>query len=241
MAEVAHLALVHEVAERAERLVDVGDSSGRWIWYRSMKSVPSRRRLFSTSRMIQRRDPPRMFGSLPIGEKNFVASTTSSRRPSIALPTISSDSPAEYTSAVSMKLMPASSAVDDPHRVVVVGVAPLAEHHGAQAVHAHLTPLRPSVLISMLVTNRREPDDLAPRSRRSGTCFSFAITRGTLDRRDAELVRSCYWPAAYDDHGPFKGTVEEFVDWVQEVLAYFDSTMHFIGNQLVEVDGDTAC
>jgi len=40
----------------------------------------------------------------------LVASTTSSRRPASALPTISSDSPFEYTSAVSMKLTPASSA-----------------------------------------------------------------------------------------------------------------------------------
>ena len=60
--------------------------------------------------MIQRRDPPRRFGSSPIGMKNLVASTTSSRRPFSALPTISSDSPAEYTSAVSTKLTPASSA-----------------------------------------------------------------------------------------------------------------------------------
>jgi hypothetical protein len=51
-----------------------------------------------------------MFGSLPIALCTFVASTTSSRRPRRALPTISSDSPAEYTSAVSMKLIPASSA-----------------------------------------------------------------------------------------------------------------------------------
>jgi hypothetical protein len=42
--------------------------------------------------------------------KNLVASTTSSRRPLRALPTISSDSPAEYTSAVSTTLIPASSA-----------------------------------------------------------------------------------------------------------------------------------
>ena len=31
-AEVADLALVHEVGQRAERLVDVGVGSGRWIW-----------------------------------------------------------------------------------------------------------------------------------------------------------------------------------------------------------------
>ena len=51
-----------------------------------------------------------MLASSPIGLCALVASTTSSRRPRSALPTISSDSPAEYTSAVSMKLMPPSSA-----------------------------------------------------------------------------------------------------------------------------------
>src|SRR3954467_13158674 len=75
-----------------------------------MYSVPSRRSESSTARTIQRREPPRRFGSSPIGMKNFVASTTSSRRFFSALPTISSDSPAEYTSALSTKLIPASSA-----------------------------------------------------------------------------------------------------------------------------------
>ena len=47
--------------------------------------------------------------------------------------------PREYTSAVSTKLMPASSArVDDADRVVVVAVAPGAEHHGAEAERADL-------------------------------------------------------------------------------------------------------
>src|SRR4051794_6635297 len=75
-----------------------------------MWSVPSRRREFSTSRTIQRREPPRELGSSPIGMKNLVARTTSSRRPASASPTISSDTPPEYTSAVSTKLIPASSA-----------------------------------------------------------------------------------------------------------------------------------
>src|SRR5258707_4312525 len=33
--------------------------SGRWAWYRSRWSVPSRRRLSSTARVIQRRELPR--------------------------------------------------------------------------------------------------------------------------------------------------------------------------------------
>jgi len=61
--------------------------------------------------MIHRRELPRMFGSVScIVPCTFVARTTESRRPFSALPTISSDSPRAYTSAVSTKLMPASSA-----------------------------------------------------------------------------------------------------------------------------------
>jgi hypothetical protein len=45
-----------------------------------------------------------------MGSLALVASTTLSRRPLRAWPTISSDSPWEYMSAVSMKLMPASRA-----------------------------------------------------------------------------------------------------------------------------------
>jgi hypothetical protein len=45
--------------------------------------------------MSQRRDRPPRLGPSPIGMYAFVASTTSSRRPASAFPTITSDSPAE--------------------------------------------------------------------------------------------------------------------------------------------------
>ena len=64
-------------------------------------------------------------------------------------------------------------------------------------------------------------------------------TRG-IDRMDPDLVRSCYHPDAHDDHGAFRGGTEEFVAWFQEALSFFERTMHFVGNQLVEVDGDVA-
>ena len=64
-------------------------------------------------------------------------------------------------------------------------------------------------------------------------------TRG-IDRMDPDLVRSCYHPDAYDDHGAFQGGTEEFVAWFQQALSFFERTMHFVGNQLVEVDGDIA-
>jgi len=61
-----------------------------------------------------------------------------------------------------------------------------------------------------------------------------------VDRMDEELLRSCCHPDAVDDHGPYTGSVEGFIEWVMPVLAGFESTTHFIGNQLVEVDGDVA-
>src|SRR3954451_10134815 len=61
--------------------------------------------------MIHRREEPWRLGSSPIAPWNLVARMTSSRRPpASALATISSDSPCPYTSAVSPKLIPASSA-----------------------------------------------------------------------------------------------------------------------------------
>ena len=61
-----------------------------------------------------------------------------------------------------------------------------------------------------------------------------------IDRGDLELVRSCYWPDATDSHGGFSGTRDEFVAWVEALLARFESTSHFVGNLLVELAGDVA-
>ena len=72
----------------------------------------SRFKLCSTSAMTQRRELPWESGSSPICPWTLVATTTLERSiDDRALPTISSDSPWEYTSAVSMKLIPASSAL----------------------------------------------------------------------------------------------------------------------------------
>jgi len=61
-----------------------------------------------------------------------------------------------------------------------------------------------------------------------------------IDRLDLELVRDCYWPDATDSHGGFHGTRDEFVVWVAKLLARFESTMHFLGNVLIEVNGNAA-
>jgi hypothetical protein len=61
-----------------------------------------------------------------------------------------------------------------------------------------------------------------------------------IDRLDFDLVRSCYHPDAYDDHGAMKGTVDEFIDSARAFLPRFVATMHFLGNMLIEIDGDVA-
>jgi len=61
-----------------------------------------------------------------------------------------------------------------------------------------------------------------------------------IDRLDLGLVRDCFHVDATDEHGPFTGTRDEYVEWVGSVLARYAGTMHVIANQLVEVVGDVA-
>lgn len=62
-----------------------------------------------------------------------------------------------------------------------------------------------------------------------------------VDRLDAELIRSAYHPDAFDDHGPFKGTREEFIAWVLPFMRReYASTSHHLSTQSIEVDGDVA-
>ena len=61
-----------------------------------------------------------------------------------------------------------------------------------------------------------------------------------IDRMDWDLVRSCYHPDATDDHGDYVGGIDGFIEYCKAGTPNFVSTTHFTGNQLVEVDGDTA-
>lgn len=61
-----------------------------------------------------------------------------------------------------------------------------------------------------------------------------------IDRRDWDLLRSCFHSDAVYDCWGFRGGVEDLVHWASEGLKGFDRTSHFTGNQYVEVDGDFA-
>ena len=63
-----------------------------------------------------------------------------------------------------------------------------------------------------------------------------------IDRRDWDLLRSCYHPDAIDDHGAgeYVGGVEGLIEYCKKGTLNFLSTTHLTGNQLVEVAGDIA-
>src|SRR4051812_35769249 len=62
-----------------------------------------------------------------------------------------------------------------------------------------------------------------------------------VDRLDADLLRSVYWPDAVDHHhADFKGSVDEFIAWAFPMMKNMDQSIHIIGNILIRLDGATA-
>lgn len=63
-----------------------------------------------------------------------------------------------------------------------------------------------------------------------------------LDRADADLMQSVYWPDGVDHHGVFNGNAAEFAEFiVREIQQWFEVTMHAIMNVHMEISGDVAC
>ncbi|MEM8705935.1 MAG: nuclear transport factor 2 family protein [Actinomycetota bacterium] len=61
-----------------------------------------------------------------------------------------------------------------------------------------------------------------------------------VDRRDWELVRSCYHPDATDHHGGFSGSVDEYLAWVEDLTGRYSATQHLVAGVLVDLAGDIA-
>lgn len=61
-----------------------------------------------------------------------------------------------------------------------------------------------------------------------------------LDRLDNELVRSCYWDDAIEDHGHFVGTPDDFIRWADGTTLMFEVTQHAILNHVCDLQGDEA-
>lgn len=70
--------------------------------------------------------------------------------------------------------------------------------------------------------------------------LTYRFARG-VDRRDAELMRSCYHEDAMDFHGVFDGPAPDYVRWAEANMPRIaDRTTHHVSNGLIEVDGDQA-
>lgn len=62
-----------------------------------------------------------------------------------------------------------------------------------------------------------------------------------IDRLDRELVRSCYWDDAIDDHHDFVGDPETFLTWALGITRDTNIVSHHgVGNHSCELAGDDA-
>lgn len=62
-----------------------------------------------------------------------------------------------------------------------------------------------------------------------------------IDRWDADLIRSCYFDDAVDDHGDgFVGGVEGLIEFARETSRGFVSAQHMLCNHYCELDGSDA-
>jgi hypothetical protein len=61
-----------------------------------------------------------------------------------------------------------------------------------------------------------------------------------IDTRKFERVWECFAPGAEVVGTMFSGVVEEYLPRLLERVSSYGSTMHFMGNQLREIDGDSA-
>jgi len=61
-----------------------------------------------------------------------------------------------------------------------------------------------------------------------------------IDRMDADLLRTVYWPDGWDSHSIFEGPVDEFIPWVIGTLNRMVSTQHFLGNVSIELEEEHA-
>lgn len=68
----------------------------------------------------------------------------------------------------------------------------------------------------------------------------YRFCRG-IDRIDAELILSAYWPDGIDEHGNFSTkSAQEFVDHAVPILQAMELTKHIVTNILIDIRGDSA-
>ncbi|MFK8043035.1 nuclear transport factor 2 family protein [Congregibacter sp.] len=62
-----------------------------------------------------------------------------------------------------------------------------------------------------------------------------------VDRADAELLGSCYFDDAIEEHGPnYNGNAMDYIAGAMERLRLMGEMAHYVCNSHIELDGDTA-
>jgi ketosteroid isomerase-like protein len=61
-----------------------------------------------------------------------------------------------------------------------------------------------------------------------------------IDRQDHDLLASLFHPDAIDEHGPFNGPAQGFVDFMRNGETPGHHWMHHNGTQLIDIQGDVA-
>ncbi|MDP3966888.1 MAG: nuclear transport factor 2 family protein [Nocardioides sp.] len=60
-----------------------------------------------------------------------------------------------------------------------------------------------------------------------------------VDRKDPALLRSLYTHDGIDNHGDvFRGTAEEYVDFLEASFEFIEIGAHYVCNHLIELDPD---
>jgi uncharacterized protein (TIGR02246 family) len=67
----------------------------------------------------------------------------------------------------------------------------------------------------------------------------FRYARG-VDRRDLALVASCFTPDATYEGSLGRGGIRTALAGLAEAMERYEGTMHFVGNQLIDLRGDEA-
>jgi SnoaL-like domain len=62
-----------------------------------------------------------------------------------------------------------------------------------------------------------------------------------IDRCNAELLNTVFWPGCIDEHGDYNGSSDGFIAWVMPLLKQgVGCTLHLMGNSLIRIDGKYA-
>ncbi len=65
-------------------------------------------------------------------------------------------------------------------------------------------------------------------------------TRG-VDRLDIDLIRDCFHPDAIDNHTrTVRGSIDNMLNWWLPLQPDREATQHFVTNQRIDLEGDTA-